>query len=277
MKRIYIEITNMCNLSCSFCHGTSREGRMMSEEEFRFIADNVTGRAESLFFHVMGEPLLHPQLPEFIKYASGRGFKTCVTTNGTLLPDRVEEIISAKPYKVSISLHSQEANGISELEEYLHNCTDFAGMLAGEGGYCALRLWNSGGEDRQNEKIISIIRSCFPGPWVKTRSGYRVADRIFIESGERFEWPDPEAEYSGDELFCYGLRDQIAILVDGTVVPCCLDADGNISLGNIFENSLEEIMSTDRARRIYDGFTIHKAVEELCKRCGYAAQKAFRK
>ena len=89
---------------------------------------------------------------------------------------------------------------------------------------------------------------------------------------EKFEWPDIQIDSLGEEVFCHGLRNQIGILVDGTVVPCCLDSEGNINLGNIFEKSLKDIVEDKRARDIYDGFSRRRAVEELCKKCGYATR-----
>ena len=134
-----------------------------------------------------------------------------------------------------------------------------------------MRLWNSGGLEEGNASILHALEEAFPGDWVSTRSGWRMADRIFLEKGERFDWPDLSApEYEGD-IFCYGLREQVGVLCDGTVVPCCLDAEGTVSLGSLFSQSLEEILSSPRARSIYDGFTHHKASEELCRHCGYAA------
>ena len=80
------------------------------------------------------------------------------------------------------------------------------------------------------------------------------------------------AEYKGESVFCYGLRDQFGVLSDGSVVPCCLDHDGDITLGNILDTdaSLEEILSSERAQKIKNGFTRRYASEELCRRCGYA-------
>ena len=98
----------------------------------------------------------------------------------------------------------------------------------------------------------------------------RNSGKVWLEEGERFDWPDMGAKDRGDSCFCRGLRDQIGVLCDGTVVPCCLDHEGDIALGNLFESELEEIMSTEKARRIYEGFTARKAVEPLCRRCGYA-------
>lgn len=273
MKKIYLEITNICNLNCSFCHGTSREKKMMTSEEYEMLTDALAGSAEYLYFHLMGEPLLHPQLSHFIRNAKDKDFKPCITTNGTLLSQRGRELAEAAPYRVSISLHAPEANGAFASDEYLEACIEFARVAAENGSFVAFRLWNAGGENQGNKAITEKLKREFRGEWIRTRSGFRISDRIFIEHGEKFDWPDPNAPVYGEDVFCYGLRDQVGVLVDGTVVPCCLDADGRISLGNLFEAPLQEILSSQRAKAIYEGFTRHCPSEELCRHCGYAALK----
>ncbi len=271
LKKIYLEITDICNLSCSFCHGTNRLPRMMSPEEFDAVTEMIKGRAEFLYFHLMGEPLMHPDLPAFIRLAAEKGFRPVLTTNGTLLPDRADELLDAPLYKINISLHSVEANSADPAEEYLAGCTAFTKAAAEKGILCVFRLWNAGGLEKNNGFLIDRLRADYPGEWGKTRSGFRLAGRTFLEFGEKFDWPDNAAgEHEGD-LFCYALRDQIGILCNGSVVPCCLDADGAMNLGNIFDTDLDAILSSDRARRIYNGFSAHRATEDLCRRCGYAA------
>ena len=275
LDRIYLEITNVCNLDCSFCHKTSREKKLMSIDEFNLILNKIEGKAKYLFFHLMGEPTLHPSLPLFIKEAKKRGFRPAVTTNGSTL-DRVKEaLFEALPYKVSISLHAPGANTHFASDGYLKSCVDFAKKMAECGTFVAMRLWNVGsGED--NSAVLSYLHTEFAGEWTKIRRGnsQRIADRIFLEWGERFAWPDLNAKERAQDadIFCYGLREQVGILVDGTVVPCCLDSDGNIPLGNIFSSELDEIMASPRAVAIYDGFTRRRAVEELCRKCGFAGR-----
>ena len=273
LDRIYLEITNVCNLDCSFCHKTKREKKLLSDKEFDFLLGKIAGKGKHLFFHLMGEPTLHPSLPGFIKKARQGGFLPCVTTNGSLIGKCGDELVLSQPYKVSISLHAPEANTAFSDPAYLENCIDFAKKAATRGCFVALRLWNLG-SSADNSEVLDFLHKSFPSEWVERRGGesYRLDTRIFLEWGERFEWPDPslpECDKNAD-LFCHGLRDQVGILVDGTVVPCCLDSDGNIPLGNLFENELEEILSSERARKICDGFLRRRATESLCRKCGYA-------
>lgn len=273
LNKIYLEITNVCNFDCTFCHKTSRKKKLMSEDEFEILTDKLQGKAKYLYFHLMGEPTLHPLLPKFIDRAKEKGFLPTITTNGSLLGDKGDMLVEHLPYKVSISLHAPEANPSFADEKYLQNCIDFAKKASAEGCFVALRLWNLG-TDCDNSAILEKLHSEFPGEWEKIRGGssLRLASKLFLEWGEHFEWPDmsaPECDLECD-MFCYGLRDQIGILVDGSCVPCCLDSDGILTLGNLFDLSLDEILSSPRAKAIYDGFTRRRATEEFCRKCGYA-------
>ena len=276
--KIYLEITNVCNLSCSFCHKTKREKKLMSAEEFDILTDRLRGRAKYLYFHLMGEPTLHPLLPEFIRLAKQKGFLPMLTTNGSLLGEKGELLLRELPYKISISLHAPEANPQFSDEGYLSDCISFARRAAEGGCIVALRLWNLG-SNADNSHILTRLHHEFPDEWKPIRGGSseKLTERLFLEWGERFEWPDEEycEEYDKEsdvepEVFCYALRDHVGILVDGSVVPCCLDADGVLSLGNLFDSELDDIISSPRAKAIFDGFSRRRAAEEFCKSCGFA-------
>lgn len=277
LKKAYLEITNVCNLSCSFCHGTKREKRYLSVDEFEILTDKLCGYVEFLYFHLMGEPLLHPELGAFLNIAGKKGFRVVLTTNGTLIENRGHTLLTADSlYKVSISLHSYEANSIGRsLEEYLETCFSFCKAASQKGILTVLRLWNQGGEDRMNQQILSAMKQSFPEPWKDTYSGSRLGNRVFLEWGEQFNWPDPSAPEEEGNYGCYGLRDQIGIHCDGTVVPCCLDAEGGIPLGNLFFQSLEEILDSHRAKMLRRSLQNRKPCEELCRHCGYAALKKY--
>lgn len=271
LKKAYLEITNVCNLKCVFCPGTRREKRFMSTDEFRVLSSRLRPHTEYIYLHLMGEPLLHPGLPDILSIAREQRFKVIITTNGTLLDKRGGLLTESEVvHKVNISLQSFEANENSGFAEYMSSCIDFADRMSRAGKLCVLRLWNENGLDALNGEIERLLEASFPKPWAASRGGLRLADKLWLEHGERFDWPDLGAAEGDRGLFCYGLRDQIGVLVDGTVVPCCLDHEGDIALGNLFEAELEDIMSSERARAIYEGFSRRQAVEELCRKCGYA-------
>lgn len=242
----------------------------MNTEEFTLILDKLADQTGYLYYHLMGEPLTHPQLPEFIKLAGERGYKSIITTNGTLLKKRGEEILAAGVHKVNISLHSFEKGADKDYMQYLCDLADFALRAEEKGTIVIFRLWNKGFDEGKNQMAHDLLKEKIPGDWVESPRGIRIRNKIYLAGGERFEWPDSEEEIKGDTFACYGLKDHFGILADGTVVPCCLDSEGVIHLGNIFEEDIESILNSPRAKSLVEGFKQGKASEDLCKRCGYA-------
>lgn len=274
-QKVYLEITNICNRSCVFCPKTTRTAAMMEEAVFRTLTAGLRGWTEYLYFHLMGEPLLHPQLALFLQLAHEQGFRVILTTNGTLLPKVRETLLSAPAlHKVNISLHSFEANAEGSLTDYLRGCTDFAAAAARNGITVSFRLWNNDGDTaglrQRNPEILTALHRAFPDPWEENPRGVRLCEHIYLGYGERFDWPALSAEDRGADVYCYGLKDQIGILCDGTVVPCCLDSDGSIPLGDLKTQSMEEILSLPRTQAMLEGFRRRCATEELCRRCGFA-------
>ena len=270
-RKIYVEISNLCNLHCAFCPGTKRAHRRMTAEEFAILAPKLRPYTEFLYFHLMGEPLCHPQLGAFLEIAHTHGFRVILTTNGTLLARQQALLLNAPSlHKVNISLHAFEANDLSvPFDRYLADCLAFGQAAKGE-KLVVYRLWNQGGADQRNDEILAGLRGAFPEPWIVEARGTRLAHRTYLEHGDKFDWPDLQAPEGSRKVFCYGLRDQLGILCDGTAVPCCLDHEGDLALGNLFRQSMEEILDSPRAKAIYEGFSNKEAVEPLCRRCGYA-------
>ncbi len=273
LKKAYIEITNRCNMHCAFCPGTKREGRTMCAEEFALVLDKLTGAVEYIYLHVMGEPLSHPQLGELLQIANEKKMHVCITTNGTLLARQYETLLAADAlYKVSVSLHSFEGNGIDSAQ-YLEDIWRFADAASKRGVIVALRLWNEGGAEEQNDAICAfLLEKCGLDELPEEKKGgVRLCEKLYLERGKKFDWPDLSASEQSTQ-FCYALRDQLGVLADGTVVPCCLDHEGDIALGNLFTQELAEILQSERAQALKDGFSRRCPSEELCRRCGYASR-----
>ncbi len=269
-NKVYIEITNICNMNCCFCHGHKRAPRRMSKDEFSSILDKLKEQTKYIYYHLMGEPLTHPLLPEFIKMAGESGYKSIITTNGTLLKSRGDELISAGVHKVNISLHSFENTDDEYHAQYINELGEFSKKASEKGTIVVFRLWNKGCDGGRNQIALDLLKENISGDWVENTRGIKIRHKIYLEWGERFEWPDENAEIKGDRFFCYGLKDQFGILSDGTVVPCCLDSDGVINLGNIFNQDIQSILNSQRAENMVKGFRCGVASEDLCKRCGYA-------
>ena len=269
-SRVYVEITNICNMNCSFCHGHHRAPRQMTEAEYSRVLQQLQGKTRYIYHHLMGEPLVHPLLPRFIDLAKEAGFKPMLTTNGTLLERFGEGILIPGLHKVNISLHSFEENSAEQHKNYIQGVAEFAEKANKLGILISLRLWNNNCNDGRNKKALQFLQELLPGQWAENTRGYRIRNGLFLEWGDRFEWPDQNAPDEGNRVYCHGLGDHFGILCDGTVVPCCLDADGVINLGNVFTEELSHILSSDRAKAMAAGFRNRKATEDLCRRCGYA-------
>lgn len=282
-KKIYLEITNVCNLNCNFCPKTKRAYKFLEIEDFKKRLKEIKPYTKYIYFHLMGEPLLHPNLKEFLDLAYEEGFLVNITTNGTLLKKNKEILLNAKGLRqINISLHSFEANDSEvDFNEYLRDVIEFNHEAHERTNIIiSLRLWNLDnyelkGENNLNHDIISILEKEFNyednlKETLERDKRVKLRKNHYLNSAEKFAWPDINVEILGETGFCHGLRDHIGILVDGTVVPCCLDSEGNIPLGNINDNSLEEILNSERALKIYNGFSERKRIEELCKRCGYS-------
>ena len=271
LKKVYLEISNICNLRCAFCPGTRRQKRRLTEEEFVRLTKKLRPYTQYLYFHLMGEPLCHPQLERFLELAAQQEFRVILTTNGTLLGKMQEMLLASRVlHRVNVSLHAFEANDLAiSFAEYLQQAFSFGKAAEGK-CIVSYRLWNEGGMEALNSQIVATMHEYFSEPWVRERSGVRIGERVYLEHGEKFDWPELSAPDGGERGFCYALRDQIGVLCDGTVVPCCLDHEGDLALGNLFEQELDAILNTPLARRIYDGFTAHTATQELCRKCGYA-------
>jgi len=277
-KKIYIEITNRCNLSCSFCLRSERPKAFMPPEEFRAILGKIKDHTGHLALHVLGEPLLHPELGEILALCHAFDLKVNLTTNGTLLPQS-QGLLLASPAlrQVNISLH-----GLAELPDSPDQETALAGVFAFVREamrtplFISLRLWNLSAEEGsgRNQRILNRITEFFalpksPGSGLTPGHGLTLAPKVFLSQNARFTWPHDPSPDLGNKGTCRGLKDHVAILVDGAVVPCCLDAEADIPLGNIHSQSLAEIINSPRAAAIRAGFAQRRLTESLCRRCTF--------
>lgn len=271
-KKIYIEITNRCNLSCSFCSKVEKTLRNMTTDEFKCIIEKIKDYTDTIYLHVKGEPLVHPNLIDFLNIAEEHNIKVNLTTNGTLFANIVDKLKECKSLKkINFSLHS-ENNKANYLEEIFENVDKLKNVTI------IYRLWtlNNGELDEKSTQTVNKISSYYNLSTeivdkIKKENNVKIKDRIFVDKDNEFEWPSITDHNSCG--FCYALKTHIAILVDGTVVPCCLDSNGLIDLGNIYNQSLEEIINSDRYQILKKSFQDRKPSEDLCKSCTYKDRK----
>lgn len=261
-KKIYIEITNHCNLSCDFCIQNKRKLKNITIEEFKILLSKLEDYTNYLYFHILGEPLIHPNINKLIDIAS-RNFYINITTNGYLI-NRIKTNKNIR--QINISLHSYDPKYKMSLEKYLSNIFETVEELIKNNTYISLRLWV---KNKYYDEIINSINNYYKTSITLTNKNYKIKDNLFISASKTFIWPDLNNDYYNESGKCYALRDHIGILVDGTVVPCCLDTTGTINLGNIYTTNLNEILNQPRCNNMIEGFNQKEKREELCKHCSF--------
>ena len=260
-KKVYLEITNVCNLDCAFCKKNNREKKFLSKEDFSIILKRLEGFTKYLYFHVMGEPLLHPYINDFLALASDKFFVN-ITTNGYLI-DRIQDNSNIR--QVNISLHSFDIKYKKELKSYLDTIFTAVKRLVKHGTIINYRLWI---DSKYSSSIIEALEKEYDVT-IGNEKNISLAPSIYLDIADEFIWPSLENAYFSEEGSCMGCRTHIGILVDGTIVPCCLDSDGIISLGNIYKQNLNDIINSDLFKEIKEGFLNHRKIHPLCQKCNF--------
>lgn len=288
-SKIYVEITNSCNLACSFCPSgqdlniKSQTPNELSPTQFESILKKCIPSTEQFALHILGEPTSHSQFEAIILTAQNMNAPLNITTNGTLIHKNyvTNALLSPTVQQVNFSLQSWTNNFKTEnVKPYLNRIFDFINRAQSERPdlYINLRLWNYSTPEESvlhNAHFLEPIGQFFNQDLsaikinVALIKSHRISGKTYLHFDSRFEWPDINSKSIHTTGTCYGLKNHIGILANGTVIPCCLDSNGHIHLGNIYESSFEDIISSERAVRIRQGFSNNQLVEELCQKCQF--------
>lgn len=260
LKKVYVEITNACNLNCDFCIKNERQVKFLTLNEFEIILDKLTNVTKYLYFHILGEPLLHPNINEFINMANTKGFYVNITTNGYLMNNLKEKNIR----QLNISLHSYNEKYNVSLNDYLSAI--FAKIDKLSNTYISLRLWV---KNKYTQDILKYINNKYKKNINKLdlNKSIKLTNNVYLNSFHEYIWPDLNNNYYNEKGSCYALKDHIGILVNGTIVPCCLDSKGIINLGNIYHDEVNVVLNSPRAVKMREGFKNKIKCETLCKHC----------
>ena len=275
--RAYVEITNICGLKCSFCPSKVKPNLTMSLDRFSYILEQLKPYTDQIALHVMGDPLVVSNLNEYLDIAKEKDIKVIITTTGYFLDKFDDNILLHDAIRqINFSLNSFNKNDLSKsLDQYLKPLIEFAQKKVeiNTNSFINFRLWNidkQSSEERFNKEVLKYFQEVYniDLDLKKGKDSLRLDNKVLINFDTYFEWPSLKNKHFSHG-YCYGLSKQIAILADGTVVPCCLDAEGVIDLGNIFKNTIKEVLNSKRVQEIINGFKEKKAVEELCQKCSY--------
>lgn len=264
LKKIYLEITNTCNLNCSFCIKNQRKPHTLTIKEYHYIINKIKPYTKELYLHVLGEPLLHKDINYFIEYAHNNNLKVNITTNGYLINNLSND---TKLSKLNISLHSYQEKYNISLNEYLDKIFNKVDYIS-KSTYITLRIWI---KDKNTPKIINYLNNRYNSniKEITNSQKIKIAPNILIDTFHEFIWPDLSNNYYNELGTCKGLIDHLGILSNGTIIPCCLDSRGEICLGNIYENSIPEIYEKKLVQDMIKGFKNNKKCQELCRHCHF--------
>ena len=275
--KVYIELTNICGLECSFCPTKTTQTQTMTVDFFETILLQLKPYTKDIAFHVFGDPLVLSNLEKYLDISLKHNFKVHITTTGFYLKNFNLNIFLHKAIKqINFSLNSYNKNEMKcELSEYLDPMFKLCDLKLKNKihSFINFRLWNldeKNSEDKFNTDIFTLLSKKFNIDLAKIdfSKPKRLDNQILIDFDKYFRWPTLN-DTKKSNGYCHGLSAQIAILANGTVVPCCLDSFGIIDLGNLHTKSLHSILFSKKSLDIVNGFKQNIAVEELCQKCTF--------
>ena len=274
-KHIYFELTNICDRKCSFCPEVNRKRMFMpTEDAFRFL-DQASELTDAVYWHLQGEPLLHPDFRMITQYAHKLGLILKLTTNATHLKQLKDHLLSGIFYQINFSLQSLNEVPPEEREQCRKDIADFTELALKKCPelYLNLRWWQDLPPDLEYfaERFKIPVSEWLPAAGRRNR---RITGHLYTNFDGQFEWPDAAStpRKNGDKGSCYGLIDHCGILCDGRVVPCCLDSQGTLALGDLHRQTLKEILESPAAQNMEKGFRQNHRIMKQCQSCGYASR-----
>ncbi len=270
-RHIYLEITNICNLACPFCSKDLRHKEHMSFYDFQKYALMCKIYTDYLYLHIKGEPLLHPDFLAILEFLDSIGMKVKITTNGFFLKNYQHQLINSQNIvRMNISLQSLVTKSLDEVKVYLENLVNFLDEVSIKNSFSvSLRLWNDKDNvlvNDYNSYIKQYLEQHFKTPLIDSRC---LAEHIYVSIEDEFTWPSDNLVENPESSRCLGGSTHIGILVNGDVVLCCLDSNGQAKLGSLKGNTLNDILEEPRNVKIINDLKNGKYHFEICQKCTY--------
>ena len=234
---LIIEPTNTCNLRCTFCFvtdGMTRDGGFMDFNRFKKIIDDCTD-LEHLCMHNWGEPLLHKDIFRMIEYAKNKGVNYVVmNTNGTLLTDKmINRIVNSKLDIIRFSIDGsaetfKRVRGV-ELENIEKNIKKLKIIKEKKRPELKMGVVFTVEEDTEGDAEEYINH------WEKIVDHVRLQPKL-ITSPRTEVCPEPFGKDYG----------KLVVLWDGRVIPCCVDYNANLMIGNIQNDTIPNLWKSEK-------------------------------
>lgn len=268
LKKIYLEITNACNLNCDFCIKNSRKITNITIDNYKYIINKIKNNTKEIYLHVLGEPLIHKDINYLIDYATKEGLLVNITTNGYLI-DKIKD--NHNIHRLNISLHSYNKKYKKEVSKYLDNIFNVIDNIRDK-AFISLRLWTI---NNDCQTMIEYINNRYKTniSTLEKNIKIKITNNLIIDTFHPFIWPDMNNNYYNTKGTCKGLIDHLGILSDGTIIPCCLDSKGIINLGNIYQDDINDIYNKEIVKEMIKGFKNNYKCQELCHHCSFLENK----
>ena len=275
--RIYIELTNVCGLKCSFCPTKNLPNKTMSLDFFESIIKQAKNYTKEIACHVVGDPFTLPNLNEYLDIIDKYGLKALLTTSGYYMKKQLNSTLFHPCVKqINISLNAFNKNDSSiTFEQYIEPIITLCKAKEKEAKeiFINLRMWNLDSklsEDSYNQEVFTKLEESFGVKieYKNPKESVRLAYKTLLHFDTYFQWPSLANPIYGHGT-CQGLSSHIGILANGDVVPCCLDSEAVMKLGNLTKQSLFDILNGKRAKSIKEGFAQNICSEEMCLKCSY--------
>ncbi|GAA7516273.1 radical SAM/SPASM domain-containing protein [Helicobacter pylori] len=275
-KKIYIELSDICGLQCSFCPNPKNIRGVMPLELFEKVCKEAAPLTPIITLHVLGDPCKLKNLNRYLNAAKRFSLKVDLVTSGAYLHN-FETLLQDAIYQISISLDAglDNHNKLNQ-HRYIQKILEFCHYKCEKNSEVFLNLRIQDGTlDKHQNLIKPFLESfeCVSLEGLKSQSRVRLFKKSFLNIQKTFKWPNLNAQNPLNQEskipYCYGLIKQIAILSNGVVVPCCMDTQAHISLGDLNHTPLKDILKSQKAMAIKTHFLKGEALELLCKNCSY--------
>ncbi|MCQ2852436.1 SPASM domain-containing protein [Helicobacter pylori] len=275
-KKIYIELSDICGLQCSFCPNPKNIRGVMPLELFEKICKEAAPLTPIITLHVLGDPCKLKNLNRYLNAAKRFSLKVDLVTSGAYLHN-FETLLQDAIYQISISLDAglDNHNKLNQ-HRYIQKILEFCRYKCEKNSevFLNLRIQDSTLEKHQN-LIKPFLESfeCVSLETLKSQDRARLFKKSFLNIQKTFKWPNLNAQNPLNQEskipYCYGLIKQIAILSNGVVVPCCMDTQAHINLGDLNHTPLKDVLNSQKAMAIKTHFLKGEALEPLCQNCSY--------